>query len=306
MVALAKGIGHESNWNSMRRAILVTSALLCLVASMAGCKQESGAVPFRVRDRQYRHVVSLSPSTTELVASTLGVTQLSGRTEACNFPTYVTQKTPVVASVKPDYEKLRAVNPDFIVLDSSLYSPQDIEKIKAIGATTFIFSPKNLDQFSDQLYGLANYLGGSSKASEYLAKIEAEQSSAAAASVDPKKKVAIMMSGGNGNFYILGSESPFADVVRAAACEPIGPKSDKFVPLSPEMLVEQNPDVIIVSASDKKDAKGAEAILKDARFKNVKAIKEGHVRAIVADVLLRMGSRVDTLINRISMIARAN
>ena len=88
---------------------------------------------------------------------------------------------------------------------------------------------------------------------------------------------------------IVGVNSFQADVVRAAAAEPVGPDADRFVPLSAETLVQMNPDVIFVTGN-------AEAILNDPRFKTVAAVQKGNVAVVKPDILLRRGWRVDKLI----------
>lgn len=286
----------------MRRALSLLSSTLLLLGVLVGCQPQSGPPPLKQRPRDYKRIVSLSPGTTEIFTATLSAQGLVGRTAACNFPTYVVDKTPVVAQVKPDWEKLRETRPDFIIYDAALYSEQDVAKLKETGATLFGFTAKNLDEFKVQLFELANFFGAATRASEYYDKIQLEKSNALSSVADPRKKVAVMLPGPNGQHMILGKNAFLADVVAASGGEPVGPDADKFVPLTPEALVSLDPDYIIVPAKNVEDASGALLVTKDARFKNVKAVKEGHVRAIVGDVLLRMGSRIDTCIRGIYRI----
>lgn len=286
----------------MRRALSLLSSVVLLLGVLVGCQPQSGPPPLKTRPREYKRIVSLSPGTTEIFSSALSAQGLVGRTAACNFPTYIVDKTPVVAQVKPDWEKLRETRPDFIIYDAALYSPQDVAKLKETGATLFGFTAKNLDEFKTQLFELANFFGGATRASEYYDKILLERSNATGNSPDPRHKVAVLLPGPNGQHMIMGTKSFLADVVTAAGSVPVGPDSDKFVPLTPEALVSFNPDFIIVPGKDVNDASGALLVARDPRFKNVKAVKEGHIGAVVGDVLLRMGSRIDTCIRGIYRI----
>lgn len=270
---------------------------------LAGCANQTADVPFKVRDREYKRVVSLAPGATEVVAAILYKADvLVGRTQACNYPENSVSMKPVVATVKPDYEKIKELDPDFIVYDASLYSDADIAKLKETGATLFGIRAKTIDQFSVQMFELANFIGTASQVSDYVDKIRGEAAEAQGDAPDPQRKVAVVMPGPNGNHMIAGSESFVADEVRAASGEPVGPQADKFVPLTPETLVALNPDVIVVPASTTKDAKAAEMVLNDPRFKTVKAVKEKRVGAILGDVLLRAGGRVDKCIAALSGI----
>lgn len=284
----------------MRRGLPL---LLLLSLGLAGCANQTANVPLKVRDREYRRVVSLAPGATEVVAAILYKTDaLVGRTQACNYPETSISAKPVVATVKPDYEKIKELAPDFIIYDATLYSDADIAKLKETGATLFGLKAKSIDQFSVQMFELANFIGTASQVSDYVDKIHGEAAEAQGDAHDPQRKVAVVMPGANGNHMIAGTDSFVADEVRSACGEPVGPQADKFVPLTPETLVSLNPDVIIVPASSSTDAKSAETILKDPRFKTVTAVKEKRVGAILGDVLLRTGARVDKCIAALSGI----
>jgi iron complex transport system substrate-binding protein len=288
----------------MRRALPLLSVLL-LLGVLVGCQPQDTRVPLKRRDREFKRVVSLSPGATEILAGSLGTSNLVGRTESCNYPSYIADKTPVVASVKPDWEKLRGARPDFIVYDATLYSPQDVAKMKEVGASLFGFTAKTLDEYRTQVFELANYVGGSTRASDYLDKVQLEKSAAQGVAPEPLRKVAVIMPGANGQHMILGTDSFLADVVRASGGEPVGPKADRFVPLTPETLVSLNPDAIVVPAKDQSDSSGALAVARDPRFRSVNAVKERRIGAVLSDVLLRMGGRVDTCIRGISRIISA-
>ena len=222
--------------------------------------------------------------------------KLVGRTEACNYPPASLTSKAIVGGVKPDYEKLKAANPDFIVYDATLYSDADVAKLKETGATLFGITAKNLDQYKVQLFELGNFLGGTSNASDYMDKVFAETAAAQGQAVEPHRKVAVILPGPNGNNMIAGTTGFLASEIKAAGGDPVGPEADRFVPLTPESLVALNPDVIIVPATTAEDTKGALSVLNDSRYKSVKAIKEKRVRAMLSDVLLRTGARVDLCI----------
>lgn len=280
----------------MRRAASLLIVFVLMLVALAGCRKPDGVVPVRRLPRTFTNIISLSPSTTEVLVSNITVSgTLKGRTEACNYPPNVTNSIPVVASVKPDFEKIAALQPDMIVYDASLFSAADQEKIKSLGATTFGFTANSIEEFSVQLFELANLLGNPTGISSYVDKIQAEKAAAAASTGNPKR-VAVVLPGANGSNMIVGTKSFLADVVRAAGGEPVGPDSTEFVALNPETFVSLNPQTIIVPGSPD-DVKGALQILQDPRFKTVDAVKNREVRPILGDVLLRKGARVDKLIN---------
>ena len=251
-----------------------------------------------VRPKHYTKVVSLSPSLTEIIASDGDSSVLKGRTAACNYPPSVLLKVPIVASVKPDYEAITKIAPELILYDSSLYSPQDIDKLKATHADLFAIDAQTIDEFEKQLYTLGSMLGWETRFNDYIDRVDVEKKAAEASPLSPAPKVAIVMPGQSGDDYIAGTDSFLADVVKTCGGQLVGPKGSQFVPLNAESFVSLNPDVIITNGS-KADLGGPALIANDPRFKTITAVKQGRIKAINSDVLLRRGQRVDELIKGI-------
>lgn len=238
-----------------------------------------------------RAVVSLSPSTTEIIASNGIVPTLKGRTASDNFPPNVSN-VPEVASVKPDYEKIKAIAPDLIVYDSSVYGPGDIDKIKALGFRTFEIDAPNIGEFEKQLYQLGDIMGTQSNISDYVDRIDVALGSAAP-KPNPAPRVAIIMPGDGGAPLIAGTKTFQASVFHDVGGIPVGPDTDKFVPLNAEVLISQNPDVIVVPTTKATGPHDIQEIANDPRLKSTNAVKHARIVAMDEDVALRRGTRVD-------------
>lgn len=245
-------------------------------------------------------VVSLSPSATELIASMAFSVKLVGRTASCNFPPSVVGSAqmpgvPIVAQVKPDYEKIKAANPGLVVYDKSLYNDQDIQQIKALGIDTFEFQALTIEGFEKEVLQLSQMLAVESTASEYVDKIETEARAAQAEKLNPMPKVAFIMPGSNGQHLIAGTKSFQADVVRVGGGTLVGPDSDRFVPINAEELIQLNPDMILTAGAP-------DALMSDPRLKSLTAVAKVHVRGMDQDIAVRRGYRVQNLI---SLVHRA-
>lgn len=266
--------------------LLMLGALL-----LAGC-QETVPIGGKPRTKRYQKVISLSPSTTEIIGINFGPPIFAGRTEACNYPTVA--KVPIVAGVKPNYEMIAKIKPDLVVYDKSLYSEADIAKIKQIsGADIFELSADTIDQQLDFMYRLGSSTGTEVGISEYADKVLAARDRARGVAPSPKPRVAVLMADAGSEYMGAGTGSFQADVVNASGGDPIGPEGNRFVPVNVEMLVSLNPDVIIVSGDP-------EVVLKDQRLASTNAIKNKRVARVNPDVLLRAGYRVDQLIRSLS------
>lgn len=262
-------------------------SLAILTGFLGGCAQMQ-PLGGRPAPKLYTNMASLSPNTTEVLDKGRPG-DVKARTKYCNNPE--ARNPIIIGDVKPYYEKIAQVKPDFIILDPTLYSESDIAKLKQVApnATIFEFEVYTVDQFIEKCYELGKLVGGESYLSEYVDKVYAERSRAMSQATQPNPKVAVVMTGGNGDYMAAGIGSFLADVVRASGGQPVGPDNKKFVPVSVEALVALNPDVMITDGDAKK-------ILLDPRLQTVGAIKNRRVAKIKGDVLLRAGSRVNILI----------
>ena len=267
----------------MRRALLFLFAFVCLLVT--GCKQAQtlGGKP---RTKSYRSIISLSPSTTEILMAN-GI-QISGRTSACNYPEQV-KGVPIVATTKPDYEAISRMRPDLIIYDAELYGEAEIRKLKETGAELFKFDPQSLDEYITRTYELGSLIGAETGLSSFLDKVSAEMTSAKGDPPKPQPTVALILPGTSGRHLIGGTKGLRAESLKVAGGKQIGPDSNRFEPLSPEFLVSQDPDCIIV-AGDRATFE------KDPRFANLKARRNANVYGLSQDIVLRRGARVDQLI----------
>ena len=276
---------------TMLRALLL-SLFACLI--LFGCTPGAQEVKYEPRPKVYNSAVSLSPGATELLGSVSYNVPILGRTAACNFPPNV-KGAPVVAQVKPDYEKIKSLNPGIVIYDASLYNDQDIAQIKTMGIDTFAFKAKTIDEFVEEVRQFGSLMSAEMDASTYVDKILAERKVAQANGLNPKPRVVLLMAGAGGEHYIAGTKGFHADAIRAAGGEPVGPEQDRYVPIDAEALIKLNPDMILTAGSP-------DAIVNDPRLKSMSAIAKLKVRGIPQDFATRMGFRVDREIN---MMGRA-
>lgn len=284
----------------MRKAL--PFLILLTAVALSGCSSESGKVYARPRPKIYKSIISLSPSTTEMILSDADSSALHGRTSSCNWPEGMVKRVPIVADVKPDYERVQAVHPDLIVYDNALFSKEEIDKLKAAThADTFEFSADTLDEYIMKCQDLGSKLANEMRFNDYLNRVIVEQGAASGGKFSTTPKVAIIMGGTNGSYMIAGTEGFLGNIVKVCNGDLVGPKGKNFVSLNPEELVTANPDVIIVPGT-KTDLSSFDAVSKEPKFASVKAIKDKRVVPLDADVLLRKGQRVDMLIKSVHKV----
>ena len=268
---------------SMRKQLLgsVFIALLVLV----GCKQpvHYGGVP---RKAFFKSIVSLSPSTTEMVG--LAGIMLIGRTQACNYPRSMSS-VPVVADLKPDYEKITQIHPDLILLDRDLYGDSEIQKLKETKAVVKVVGSDTVEGYIKDFYTLGNLISGEANINEYIIRVRKQITASQGEKPGKELKAAFIIPDASGHHMIAGTKSFQADVVRIIGATPVGPDSNKFEMLNAEFLMTQNPDFIFIAGDEKR-------FLADTRFANLRAVKSKNILSLDQDIALRKGSRVDEFI----------
>jgi iron complex transport system substrate-binding protein len=296
----------------MRQALRFLPGIVIAFLAASACNKSNpdqsgppGSIPSLMGGTELkdpaRTIVSLSPGCTEVLAINGASKCLVGRTAACNYPPFVAQY-PVVASVKPDWEKIKSAvhksngekgPPDLIVYDPALFNDQDVAQMTSITRLKpFPLGGDTVDQFETKLKELAGLYTGETFMSAYIDKIDTSVRGAKADPVQPEPTVALIMPGQGSEHMIAGTESFYDDEIRQATGKPVGPKGNNFVTLNAESLIQMNPD-IVVTAGD------ADSFVKDPRFQSLAAIKNKRVISASQDAMIRRGARVDQTISQL-------
>lgn len=276
----------------MRRPVRLLAALLLAVAFLPGCRNEGPVIGGKQRPKVYSAIVSLSPSSTELIGVSQSLPKLVGRTGSDDWPPSV-GRVPIVAQVKPDYELIAKIKPDLIVLDSDLYSPSDMERIKGLKADVIDINPKTLEEYKLMMFQLGTALGQESYISGYWDRIYRNLVSAKSVLGGKELSVALLIPATQGEHMIAGTGTFQASEIASVGAKPVGPNSAKFETLNPEMLIKEDPDYIMTAGDPT-------PIFKDPRFAHLKAVTKQHIFGLVDSIALRAGARVDVFIQRLT------
>jgi ABC-type Fe3+-hydroxamate transport system substrate-binding protein len=271
--------------NVMRKHLLGLLALSAL--GLFGCEKAT-TVSVPMRAERLEHIVSLSPSTSEI----MGITSINfeGRTKACNYPQLVLSKT-VYGDLKPNYEAITKDRTQLVVFDSELYSDEDKVKLKSTGAKLYEFKATTINDFEKEMLTLGSLVGSETNIQQYVDRIRRSRREAEGDAPPKKMKSVLILPGTGGSHMIAGTKSFQAEIMRVIGTEPLGPDTAKFETLTPEFLFQANPDVIIVAGE-------AKSFLADTRFANLEAVKNLNVFGNNQDMWVRRGGRVDNLIDQ--------
>ncbi|HWA15995.1 MAG TPA: helical backbone metal receptor [Gemmatimonadales bacterium] len=237
--------------------------LLCLVASLAACapSREAPASPAIVvvddngdttrLTAPASRIVSLSPSSTELVFALGAGDHLVGRTRWCDYPAAVARVPDVGEGIPPNIEAVLAQHPDLVLLYRSAQNRDAAERFRAAGVAVLTLRMDLLDDVSRLARLLGPALGrqqsGDSLAAAYDAALRGIRDSLARA--DQRRPSILLLAWdqppiaiGAGSFQseilsLAGGRNIVADITAPSA------------PVSIESIASRNPDFILTSDS---------------------------------------------------------
>lgn len=228
-----------------------------------------------------RRVVSVLPSTTETLCALGLCERLVGVDDYSDFPASVSKLPKVGGLYNPNIEAMVALKPDLVVV--SKYGKL-AESLAAAGITVLAVNPETYDEVFSKTLVLGRVMNREAQAKTLviqmrrdIARIEiltknAVRKPTAYYEVDPTP-------------YTVGPNSFIGVLLGKAGAVNIIPASlGDFPKISPELVVQQNPQLIL----------GVDLATARARpgWANIAAVKSGRVTAIVP------GSALDNLLTR--------
>lgn len=279
------------------RSLLAAGVAAILALGLVGCATQAQNVGGQPRSSQPPvRLISLSPSTTEIMMTNNAAQMLLGRTESCDFPDAAKAKPIVMSGVKPDFERIQALNTQVAFYDEALFSETDLAKFKELNITLIGLDSRSLAGWEAFQRELVKNFGMESSISEKVDAVYARLDQSRGQLDGTSIKVAVLL--GTRDFLMVPEGGLIGDISKRVGLDLISAPGDAWVPANLEQLIAAEPNVIISTPQ------GAEAILKDARFQSLQAVKLKHVYGISESVLVRTGARVDQLIEALTTLAK--
>lgn len=258
-------------------------AHLALIATLSACAEVPRGGPSHVDDwgrtvalaAPARRVVSLSPTTTEIVFA-LGLgDRLVGRTRWCDYPPAARAVADVGDGLSPSIEAVAAVRPDLVLLYASAANRSAVERLADLGIPAAALT---LDRAADVVRAarLIAALAGAPRAADAL--VAAFDTLQGAWAADPvpaaRRRPRVYVHVWTDPPVTVGRGSYLSEVLRAAGAENLfDDVAASSATVSLETLARRDPDLIVVLASD--TLQPPPALAARAPWRAVRAVREG-------------------------------
>ena len=228
-----------------------------------------GAAPLRV--------VSLNPTTTELLFALGAGEKLVGRSTYDLFPTEAREVADLGPALRPNVETILGAHPDLVILYASNDNRPTAERLRTAGINTLSLKIDSVSQFQRAITLLGSVLRDSARAKTVRDSVTRTLDDVRAATASLSKPTVFWhiwdappITIGRGSYMnelteIAGGRNVYADI---AAPSPT---------VSIEDVVKRNPDFMLAGPE------GARTLRADARWQQVPAVRKG--RILVLDTL---------------------
>jgi len=245
-------------------------------------------------------VVSLGTGVAEYLYALDGEKSLVGRDSYSHFPPAL-EEVPIAgkSSYSPDLELIISLHPDLVIADTML-SDDDLKELENAGIPVMLESLVDPAKDNEVMEKLGALMGKEERAREITDFIEGYQDMIQErinASQEDKPKVFFEWAGKP--YYTVSNGNPSDTLIRLAGgdniAKDLGNSTHSYPTVSPEWVVEVDPDVIIQQrSSDKAFTESELKTLRDEiiarpELADVKAVKDGRVYLVSGE--LRYGVR---------------
>ncbi len=262
----------------------LAAALGPLVAALGACTTREAPPPDRLMDdlghavalaRPARRIVSLSPSTTELLFAIGAGSRVVGRTRWCDFPPEAAAVPSVGDGLNPNLELVLSRTPDLVVFYASAANQGAIARLDGLGLAT---ASVRLDRLDDlpRVARLLGRLTGTTRAADSLALgLAAALDSARAAGTAPGKprsyeagkRVAVVA--WDNPPIVIGAGSFITELIELAGARNVfddlaSPSAQTGI----EVIAARDPDVLLILGD------GVPAFAQRPEWQNVGAVRQ--------------------------------
>ena len=287
---------------------------LVTVAALTGCAQSQvGALDISANDVTtsriessevplYEKVIALANGSAEIIDS-LGLKSiLIGRDIASTEPAL--QSVPVVTSGHQVVaEKIIALNPDLVIIDSSVGPTQAIASLESAGIKVArIEEVWTVGGISKKVIEVANLLGVASTGEKLAALIDSTIVSASK-KVDGSPRVLFLyLRGGNSIYLVAGKGSGADSMLTSIGAVDVGAISGSkpFTALTAESLIAMKPDVILVMTKGLASVGGVTGLIELPGVAQTPAGKNSQIISVDDSLLLSFGARTPSLLTKLA------
>ena len=280
---------------------VLQATLLCLMfiakeASAGIVLFDDGGHEIRLAHLPAR-IVSLAPHVTELLFAAGASEQVIGVVEFSDYPEQAKSIPRVGSYNKFDLERIVALNPDLIIAWKSGNPDSQVKELIRLGFKVYFNEPRQLEDVAQSLRQLGRLLATEAIANPVAREYE-QRLSALRNQYKNRAKVRVFYQVWKEPLFTVNGEHVISRVIEL--CGGVNVFSDLKV-LAPnidkEAVIAENPDVIVAGMNDSR----LDWLSIWKQWTSINAVKNNHLYAIDADLIVRHTPRILLGVERMCM-----
>ncbi|NLY29890.1 MAG: ABC transporter substrate-binding protein [Firmicutes bacterium] len=233
-------------------------------------------------------LISLAPSITEnLYALGLG-DKVVGVSDYSNYPPEAQEKPIIGDALNLNYEQILMLEPDLIIGDAQLVSTF-ITKLDELGLPVLAINPANLHEVMDALLLLGEATGAQEKAQEVVAgmKETIRYVQDVVGDISEEERPLVFVEIWNEPLMTCGPGSFMQELIELAGGRNLAADAPgAWVEYSSELVVERNPDVILLTWPYEDE------VMARSAWQTIKAVQQGRVIVVDSEPFVRTTLRL--------------
>jgi iron complex transport system substrate-binding protein len=268
--------------------IVLIALAACHRAAPVSTRTVTDALGRSVQLGAVRRVVSLAPSSTEIVAALGAGDRLVGIDRFSDYPVSVHALPQVGTDMEPSLEKILALRPDVVLLATSANAQRSLEPMSRAGLSVYVSRADSLEGIYGDILGIGQVLERDAAAAALVARMKRDIA-AMSARVADKAPTSCAVIVWPSPLIVAARGSHVGDLVLAAGGKNVVDDSPQPFPnYSTERLVKLAPQVLVIG-SHANEAPTLDAL---ERMDSIPAVRDRRMHLVDGDLLFRPGPRV--------------
>jgi iron complex transport system substrate-binding protein len=251
------------------------------------------SAPAHANDTPER-IISVGGALTEIIYQLGEEDRLVGNDTTSYYPPEA-KKLPKVGYQRAlSAEGILSLKPDLVILTTEAGPPAVLEQLKTAGVKLLVLEADfTIEGVTSKIEKIANRLDVSAQGQSLISSInyQLSQLEKKIAAQDNKPKVMFILQHGGGAPMVAGSNTAADGIIELSGAENIVSEYEGYKPLTPEALVSNAPDIILVTDRGLEQAGGKKEMLKTPGLALTPAAKNNHIIAMDSLLLLGFGPR---------------
>lgn len=244
-------------------------------------------------------IISLAPSHTEILFS-LGLDEeIKGVTTYCDYPKQAQSKDKIGTFMDLNLEKIISLDPELVIgVDNLDDEVKDLLEDSDIQVLTL--SPNNIEETYEAIKKISMATGREDEAEKLINDLELNKDEILRKVKNTEKKDVFFEIADN-PLIAAGAGSFINELISLSNANNIAEKAEGQYPeYSVEMLIEENPEVYLVSEGDPE--KTEDSIKNRPGYESIKAIRQNNIYFLDANITSRPGPRI---IEALELVAKS-